>query len=700
MIRRESIMKKKFKSIIGMMMCAAMITASAVACGGKGDESGGGSESVPSSSSEVIYDKGEHLAQNTLHKVNITENSQRAFVTNKKTDYTIIFDNNGEKLSKAVDLIVKNVNSATGATLKTEIYTEGRENEWKSDDKVIVFDNDEIFKKAGLTMPADDIGNGGYYIKTVGNTVFIMCASTDGYQLGAIKFLEATVGYDMLAADCVVFEKSGETMPDMDIIEKPDYEYRMTSTFKLSSAAIYGMGFNMDRLDNMFIAVPNRETGKSADTQHNSFNFLPPSMYNDESNPEMYHPKWYSHAGNINLEQLCYTAHGDTAEYGAMVDTLYEYLKELVDANPDKKNITITHQDNQAYCDCETCLNVVRDYGAISAAYIMFLNDVDDKLQADLAKEAEENGTEKREVNLIFFAYHGTKESPTYLGEDGKYHATSEKVMMNENVGVLVAPIESYYTSSFYEEKNIDKGESEQIKSWSCLTDKIYMWTYETYFNNYMYPYNTWDSMVENYRFCLENNAVYMFNQGQTNQSSPTGFMAFKYYIDSKAGINVNVSYAELEEKFFRGYFKEAAEPMKEYFDALRAKLSYLENTYNETVDGGINNGGSNVLAKKQYWDYRTLTGYIDCMDRATEAIAKYEAEDPDTYTALKNHITIESLFPRYALITLYGEQMSSEQSDGMKKAFVEDCNALGVTNEGESDANKKLSTLFAKWGY
>ena len=690
-------MKKKFKSIAGIFLCAAMVTAVAASCR---SENGGGNESTPDSVSKVIDDKTEHAAANTLHKVNITENASRAFVVNKKSDYVIIADNNGDKMTKAVDLIVKNISSATGATLKTEVYSEGRENEWKSDDKVIVFDNDEIFEKAGLTMPEDNLGNGGYYIKTVGNTVFIMCNADDGYQLGAIKFLEAAVGYDMLAADCVVFEKSGETLPDMDIVERPDYEYRMASTFKMPSSATYGMGFNMDRLDSMFIAVPNRETGKGADTQHNSFNFLPPSMYNDESNAEMYHPKWFSHAGNENLEQLCYTAHGDATEYSLMVDTLYEYLKELVDKNPDKKNVTITHQDNTAYCDCDTCLNVVKEYGAISAAYIMFLNDVDDKLQADLEREAEENGTEKREVNLIFFAYHGTKESPTYLGEDGKYHATSEKVMMNENVGVLIAPIESYYTSSFYEKKNIEKGESEQIKSWSCLTDKIYMWTYETYFNNYMYPYNTWDSMIENYRFCLENNAVYMFNQGQHNQSSPTGFMAFKYYIDAKAGINVNVSYAELEEKFFRGYFKEAAEPMKEYFDTLRAKLSYLENTYNETVDGGINNGGSNVLAKKQYWDYRTLTGYIDCMDRAAEAIAKYEADNPDTYTALKNHITIESLFPRYALITLYGEQMSSEQSDAMKKAFVEDCNALGVTNEGESDANKKLSALFAKWGY
>ena len=645
------------------------------------------------------HDREEHLATGTLHEIEITENSSRTFVKGKTTDYIIIADNNGEKMKKAVDLIVKNVSGATGATIKSEVYSEGRESGWQKEDKLIVFDNEEFFAKAGLSMPQADLGKSGYYIKTEGNTVFIMCAGEDGYQLGAIKFLQATVGYDMLSEDCVVYEKGGESIPDMEITEKPDYEYRMPSTFKMSNSAVYGMGFNLTTLNSMFMPVPNRATGKNAIPNHNSFNYLPPSMYNDASKADSYHPKWYSYAGNAEKEQLCYTAHGDTEEYKAMVDTLYEYLKEVVDAHPDMSNITITHQDNYGYCDCETCVGVVNKYGAISAAYIMFLNDVDDKLQADLAKEAEENGTAKREVNIAFFAYHGTKESPTVLDENGNYKPASEEVVMNEHVGVIVAPIESYYTSSFYEEKNIKDGESESIKSWSCLTDKVYMWLYETYFNNYFFPYNTWETIVENYRFCLENHAIYMFDQGQHNQSSPTGFMTFKYYIDSKAGIDVNVNYADLEDKFFRYYFKDAAEPMKEYFNSLQGRLTYLEKTFNDTVDGGINNGLENVLNNKDFWDYRTLTGYLKNTEEALNAISKYAEQSPEEYATLKKHITIETLFPRYALIMMYEEQLSSEQCDEMKKEFVSDCRELGLTNEGESD-NKKLSTLFARWGY
>ena len=624
-----------------------------------------------------------------LHNVKIKENSSRTFVRNKKSEYVIIADNDGAEMAKAVKFITDNVYKATGVTLSKETYVVGRENGWTKNDKLIVFDNERFFAKAGLNMPVEKLKNGGYYIKTAGNTVFIMCEGEDGYQLGAIRFLSETLGYDRLSVDCIVYDKSGATIPDMEITEEPDFEYRMPSTFKMPNA-VYGMGFNKVNFNSMFMSVPNRATGTDAVTMHNSYNYLPPSMYKSS------HPKWYSNAGNSVKQQLCYTAHGDSEEYTAMVDTLYEYLKQIVDANPFMSNITVTQQDNLYYCDCAECASVIAEYGAVSAAYIMFLNDIDDKLQADLEAEAIANGTKKREVNIVFFAYHGTKKSPTKL-VDGKYQATSEKVIMNEHVGVLVAPIESYYTSSFYSDKNKAFGETESIKSWSCLTNKVYMWIYETYFNNYFYPYNSWETILPNYMFCYENNAVYMFDQGQHNQASPSAFMAFKYYLDSKAGINVNRSYKELEEKFFSGYFKEAADSMKNYYNALKVQLKYLEENY-PSVDGGINNGKKNVLANASYWSVDILNEYLGYIQTALSDVAFYESTDYATYCMLKNHILAESLFPRYALLTLYADSFSDKELTEKRASFKEDCEALGVTQEAEA-TSESLSVLFANWG-
>ncbi len=685
------------KKFILFFLCL-LVAFSCSACKGGGAGDSGSSDSSDNPSSEVVTDNIEHFQSGTLHKINVKENKKRVFAENGSSDYVIVTGSESSYAKRAASFIVSNVKKATGAVLRIVALTDEIENGWNSDKKYILLNCKSIFGMAGLTMPSDNLGESGYYIKTSGNTVFIMNPEELGYQMGAYKFLEEVLGYDMLAAGCVVYEKDGRSIPDMEIIEKPDYDYRTVSNFTVGRDDSYGMGFNMTSLNSMFIPVPNRTGQGAANAVHNSYDYLPPSMYAAE------HPSWFSHPGNENEEQLCYTAHGAylTAdedkkngtpnEYNLMVETLYEYLKELVDLNPDMNNITITHQDNMAYCDCDACTAAVNKYGAISSVYIMFLNRVDELLQADLAKEAAENGTEKRLVNILFFAYHGTKDSPTYKGDDGEYHPTYPEVVMNKNVGVFVAAIESYYTESFYENTNIELGESELIRSWSCLTDNVYMWLYSTHFTNYIYPYATWDSVVESYRFCYENSGIYMFNEGQINQKNPTGFTKLKEYIDAKALVNVNVNYKELEAKFFRYYFADAAEPMYNYFRELRSRLAYIGET-DVSISGRLNI----VPDNKKHWQRQTLLKYMSYIDKAYAAIEKYKTLDPELYGTLKDRIVIESIFPRYALLDIYPSSFSKSELDEARRSFMDDNTKLKNSQVGE---HKTLKDLYTMWGY
>ena len=61
-----------------------------------------------------------------------------------------------------------------------------------------------------------------------------------------------------------------------------------------------------------------------------------------------------------------------------------------------------------------------------------------------------------------------------------------------------------------------------------------------------------------------------MNNLGQYYGSeNPSCFMKFKAYLDSKAEFDVNVEYEDVKERFFNGYFRDAAEPMLRYFNEL-----------------------------------------------------------------------------------------------------------------------------------
>lgn len=641
----------------------------------------------------------EPTVEGTLHKVYTKENAQREFVSKQKTEYTIVQQANNQAAAKAASLIVQNVKRATGATLSTQNYTDGMENTWSQNDKVIVLNVKPLFEKAGLSMPADDLGDSGYYIKTVGNTVFIMHATDYGYQMGAIKFLNETVGYDMLGKDCWYYGKDGKTIPDMEIIEKPDFDYRTPSN-DLDLSTAYGMGYNMTGLSDLYMTVSD-DSGTLPDRgQHTSYSILPPALYADG------HPDWYYLPGNLKKEQLCYSARGayktaeqDRAngvpnEFNTMVDTAFEKCMRVIDANPTKFILPFQVMDNEAACDCWACTELKNTYGAVSAANIIFLKELDAFIQAELERRAVESGTEKRKVWLAFFAYNATVPAPAYADAKGKYHPTDEKLRLSDTMCVDIAAINSYYTSTFYDEVNMSYGESKAFLAWSALTDNIMAWLYQDNYLDYFSPYNTYDTSVMNYRFCYEAGVFSIFSQGQTIMREPTNFTKLKEYVNSKSYVNVNLSYKELEENFFERYFLDAKEPMYQFFKEMQTHLEYLEKT-DVTVTGKVYNP---LLENTQYFSMSQLKGWLGYVDRAYEIIEKYKGNDQETYDMLKKHIVIESLFPRYGLLQLYTSAFTKEQEIAEKQQFKQDCYDLGNTGWGELSKHH-LSQLWTIWG-
>ena len=649
---------------------------------------------------EKYYDfSDENFVTGTLHKVDVKENLERQFVVNKQTDYVIVLSDESSYAERAAGLIIQNVKRATGAHLSTRVYYDGMENSWNDDSKFIVLNSKPLFNKANLTMPEEELGESGYFIKTVGNSVFIMNPKKYGYQMGAIKFLEQTLGYDMLGDNAWFYGKEGKTIPDMNIVEKPDFDYRGPSNLMDSSTA-YGMGFNLtNKADvNMFIKD---DSGTREDRRsHTSFNILPPELYAEE------HPDWYWGLGNDQTEQLCYIARGSykTAEedrengveneFNVMVQTAYEKIMRTIDENPEKPYLAVSIMDNKNHCECDACLETKNYYGgAISATNIIFLNAVDKLIQNELQRRADENGTEKRVFNLIHSAYETMLKPPVYLDVDGVYKPIDEKVVMSETIAVDIAPINSYFNSTFYEDVNMLYGEAKDIMGWAAVCKSLQVWLYEDNFLDYFSPFNTYDSQIENYRFCYNAGANYMISQGQTVIKHPTTFSKFKDYINSKAYFNLNLTYKEIEKNYFDRYFLDAKEPMYSFFKEMQGHLEYLEST-DVSVTGKIYNP---LLDSTQYFSERQLGGYLDYVDQAYELIEKYKDNDQETYDKLYKHILIESLFPRYALLQLYPSSFIGNEQLAEKLKFKEDCEYLSFSHWSES--KQSISNLWQLWG-
>lgn len=653
-------MKRIKKYIALALSCLTLF--SVAACGSDTDK-----EEKPTGATTTVQGSSEKV-EGTLHRVNVTP-SNRPFIVGGKTEYKVVIADADAEAQTAANFIVKHLTAATGASIKAVEYS-AETTDYTASARYIYVGKNEAFEKAGLTMPNDDLGPCGYFIKTAGNSAFIATSGKYGYQMGAIAFLREVVGYDMYADDCVSYDRTPSTLPDMDITERPDFDYRHWSN-PLSEVEQYGMGYSMHKA---MISVGGSE-------MHNSLKWLPPDKFLTE------HSSWYA----SDLSQLCYTAHGDPEEYEAMQQEIHNQMIEYANANPDIDTIGIAQEDTPNSCTCDACTAAVATYGNINGTTIPFLNDVADRINAYFAEQAKETNTEPRTLYIIQFAYQQTFTPPVKQNENGEWVPIDETVRCRYNVGVEIAPLEARFTKDLDHEDN--KLYAEAIEQWSSVTNNIYYWWYETNFHDYFLPYNCWSTMVDQYRFCFKNSRRYMFNEGQLGQANPTAFTKLKDYIDSKALFDVNVDTEAVIDKFFKGYFGPAAEPMREFFDEVQTYMTYLQNTYPDKLTGSI----YEKVAKENatlFWKKKTLEGYLEYIDRAYAAIES--VKDESLYTAYNDHITLESLFPRYVLCKYYDGTMTTEELYKMRSEFKADNVRFGNTWEQE---HYPITSLWSAWG-
>lgn len=715
------------KRIIAMFLTLMFAMSWIVSCGKENSSSGSGSsssektEEVKESVSDVT-DKDVHLVSEDklLHRVSIKQ-SDRVFVAGGKTDYKILVGGSSSVIMKAASFLSNQIGACTGVYPEVVydadgdgiIDDSGEAVNWTVDSKYLVLDCPALEKKANVKWATEEdksinLGYSGYMMKTVGNTLFMTVNSDYGYQTVVLSFLREVLGYEWFSEDTITFSKTGATLPDIDIVEKPDFDLNYRSGY-VSENGKFGSGQTDEEV---FVFTDGRFV-------HNSFNFLPPSVY-AESNPKWYSDEWGTFENEYVPAQLCYTAHGDKNEYDAMLDTAVKKMMTYLETNTTSCTITFTQQDNFSACECATCLAAANKFGSISSTYIMFVNDLEDKVRAELEMQAEERGEESRKLTILFFAYNATKNAPVFgetkddyevaVNPDNKivvdgedrvlpYNKTYENgIVCNENVGCFWAPIGANFNKSFYEDTPANKETRQSLEKWGLLTDKLYAWIYDTNFRLFLYPYNSYDSVVETARCLKENNADFLFVQaqgsygGQTNAFTPC-FGALKTYTAMSVRFNVNMDYGKATDRFFENYYRDAAPAMREYYEKLTSYLRLLEEQYPSVFTGNIYD---TFVNQPKYWSISLMNEWLGLCDKAYASIEKYKATDSELYEILRKHITVETLFPRFVICENYGGYYSNDEITRMRQEFYDDCADIKIEAYGENIA---LSDWFAKWG-
>jgi len=262
------------------------------------------------------------------------------------------------------------------------------------------------------------------------------------------------------------------------------------------------------------------------------------------------HPEWFSERNGVRVGgaiggQLCLSNMEMRREF---LKNVLEQLKNY----KDPRIVSITQNDNQAYCTCENCSELVKKWGNQSDLLIDFVNYI-------------ARGVKKVYLNCLVdtFAYQYTRNAPKTIKPDS-------------NLMIRLCTIECDFSKSLT--SNTNESFYKDIKDWKLLTKNLFVWDYVVNFANFHQPYPNNFILDDNIRFLAKNNVFGVFEQGDSFNASAS-MQPYKVYLLSKLLWNSNIDADKVTKEFMYDYYGNAAPYILAYMKELD-EIQKKQNTY------------------------------------------------------------------------------------------------------------------------
>ncbi|RYI04282.1 MAG: DUF4838 domain-containing protein, partial [Acetobacteraceae bacterium] len=320
------------------------------------------------------------------------------------------------------------------------------------------------------------------------------------------------------------------TLPKLDLNEKPAFESRddfWFSAFDGDWAARNGSNGQTARLED-------RHGGKIkyAGFVHTYYDMVPPATHFGP------HPEWYSLIdGRRTAEnaQLCTTDPN-------LREVIVAQVRERLKADPTATIASVSQNDCYRPCQCARCQALVRAEGSESAPVLDLANFVARRIE-----------TEYPHVAIDTLAYQYTRKAPRTMRP-------------RPNVIVRLCSIECNFAQPLTHPSNASF--ADDIKDWSRLTDRLYIWNYNTNFARYPQPLPNYFVLGPNERFFRANGVRGVFEQG-AYQSNGGEMAELRAWVQAQLLWNPELDDKALIDEFLKGYYGPAAGPIREYLNLM-----------------------------------------------------------------------------------------------------------------------------------
>ncbi len=464
---------------------------------------------------------------------------------NGRTPWRIVMDHPAHETVKyAADELQAFVLRMSGASLpvQTALVADG--------EYEILLGRGSHLSRHGIDLDWDSLGEEGYVIRTGEHFLLLAGAAPRGTLYAVYDFLYR-LGCRFFASDCLVVPRLEKlAFPETDTIETPAFESREA--------------YWRDAFDGHF-AVFNRMNSNKADISvrrggrmkffnfHHSFeDLVPPNKYFDA------HPEYFSLVDGKRLKtrsQLCLTNPD-------VIDLVTEGVKKWIRENPDCRVFSVAQNDWGNWCTCPACAKVDEEEGSHSGTIIRFVNEVADRV-----------GKEYPDVLIHTFAYQYTRKAPRLVRPRPNVIVrlcSIECCFVHPLDGTLREPLTSPAPEGRHPQCAA-LGETaflDDLKAWSKITPRLYVWDYVTQFRNYLIPMPNFDSLDRNLRLFRDIGVKGVLEQGNFSHGGGGHLAELEAYLQARLMWDPDQDTEALMNDFLRGYYGPAAAPLvREYIE-------------------------------------------------------------------------------------------------------------------------------------
>jgi hypothetical protein len=396
--------------------------------------------------------------------------------------------------------------------------------------------------------PPDAFGEEELSIQILNGEIAITGGRPRGTLYGVYEFFERYMDCEFLTCDHTWFPKAAAMRP------LPVEEYRYENPFS------FRWSYYKENSDHPEFAT--RQRINTVATEERLGGKTPQNLINHSFykwiNPEKFaktHPEYFALIDGAR--QVTGSAGGGPQPCPSdpeVIEIVTKGVLEELDQNPGIRNVSVSQNDNGAYCQCPRCEEINKREDSPMGANLLLVNAVAERVEKT-----------HPEVMIGTLAYWYTRKPP-------------KTVKPRANVQIQLCSIECCSLHALNDpDCPGNRAFCSDLDGWKAISDNIWIWNYNTNFSFYDLPFPNLKSIGPNVKYFLDSHAKGVFMQANGNGNTGE-FCDLRNYVISKCLWRPGSDSWALAEKFCRLHYGNAADEV----------LAWLRREYDAAEQAGF----------------------------------------------------------------------------------------------------------------